>query len=108
MSNTVIEIAEIKLANGKTEAELVSAAERLREGFLSQQSGFISHDLVRQSDGVYADIVRWETMGAAKTALQNAESSPVCGAYFSHMEIDPENPIDGVSYFPVLSSSSTN
>lgn len=106
MTNSVIEIAEIKLAKGKTEADLVKAAERLRAEFLFKQRGFLTHDLVRRADDAYSDIVRWESMADAEAAMKNAETSPVCGVYFSHMDIDPDDLHGGVSHVTVLSSGS--
>ncbi|MEM7463371.1 MAG: antibiotic biosynthesis monooxygenase [Pseudomonadota bacterium] len=103
MNQQVIEMAEIKLAKGKTEADLIAGAEQMREGFLSQQPGFVSHDLVSMGDGKYADIVRWESDEKAREAMGNAESSSACASYFTLMEFDPEDPHDGVTHFTVLS-----
>ena len=106
MSEQVIEMAEIKLVVGNTEADLIAGAEQMREEFLALQPGYVSHDLVRTGDGKYADIVRWETDQHAREAMGMAEQSAVCGAYFTLMEFDPENPHDGVSHLSVLSAGS--
>lgn len=103
MNQQVLEMAEIKLVEGKTEADLIAGAKQMREGFLSQQSGFVSHDLVSMGDGRYADLVRWESDEQAREAMGKAESSSACASYFALMEFDPENPHDGVSHFTVLS-----
>ena len=105
MSNQVIEMAEIKLVEGKTEADLIAGAEQMRDGFLSKQPGFISHDLVSMGDGKYADIVRWKTDEQAREAMGKAETSTACAGYFTLMEFDPENPHEGVSHFSVLSGT---
>lgn len=104
MSEQVIEMAEIKLVAGKTEADLVAGAEKMRGEFLALQPGYLSHDLVRIGEDKYADIVRWETDEYAREAMGKAEQSAVCGAYFTLMEFDPENPHDGISHLSVLSA----
>lgn len=104
MSSTVIEMAEIKLAAGKTEADLLEASNRFQEEFLSVQPGFLGRELVRKEDGQYADIVRWASMEDAAAIMEKAATSPACGGYFSVMEFNPENPDAGVSHFGVLSS----
>ncbi len=102
MSNKVIEMADIKLAEGRTEADLMHASQRFQSEFLSEQPGFVARELVRKSDGSYADIVWWDNEETAMAVMQKAESSEACRAYFSVMEMNPENPAEGVAHFSVL------
>lgn len=102
MSNTVIEMADIQLAEGRTEADLLNASERFQTDFLSAQPGFVARELVHKSDGSYADIVWWENEEAALAVLQKAENSKDCRTYFSVMKMNPENPSEGVEHFAVL------
>lgn len=104
MSNNVIEMAEIKLANGRTEADLLDASERFQDEFLSAQPGFIGRELVRKDDGTYADIVRWDNMETAAAVMEKAANSHACRGYFSVMEMNPEDPAEGVSHFGVLAT----
>ena len=102
MSNEVIELAEFKLASGKTEADLIAASERFQKDFLESQSGFISRHLTRMSDGQYADVIVWRDMAAAEAIMAQIENSLACADYFSVMALNPENPSEGVSHFQVL------
>jgi len=104
MSDNIIEMAEIKLAAGRTETDLIRASDRFQTEFLSRQPGFIGRDLVRMEDGRYADIVRWESMSAAAAIMEQVPNSPACGAYFSVMEMNPENPQEGVHLYRVMTS----
>ena len=108
MSNKVIEMAEIILAPGKTEADLLVASDKFQTEFLAAQPGFIERDLVRMEDGRYADVVRWESMEVAAAIMEKAANSPACQGYFSVMEMNPENPTEGVAHYEVLTSYGTN
>lgn len=102
MSDTIIEMATIKLAQGQNEADLIAASERFQSEFLAHQPGFVGRELVRMKGGEYADIVRWTDMAHAEAIMEKAASSPACLTYFSVMEMNPDNPAEGVSHYQVL------
>ncbi|MEO0566420.1 MAG: hypothetical protein AAF066_01710 [Pseudomonadota bacterium] len=52
--------------------------------------------MVRKGDGVYLDIILWESQDKWDAAMAKAQTSEAVGAYFSHMVIDPENMEEGV------------
>lgn len=93
-----IEWAPFQLAEGVDEATLLAASERLQQEFLGKQDGFIRRDLIRVSEGQWADIVYWDSRNAAELAARNVGESPVCLRYFELMVVD-----DGasVSHFEV-------
>lgn len=107
MSSNVIEVADIRLAAGRTEADLLNASDQFQREFLSAQPGFICRELVRKGDGAYADIVWWESMESAAAVMEKAAKSHACQGYFSVMEMNPEDLTEGVAHFSVLASYST-
>lgn len=104
MSATVIELAEIKLAPGKSEADLIAASNRFQEEFLKDQPGFLGRDLTRRENGDYADLVRWADRASADAIMARARQSPACAAYFAVMRMDAGDPSEGVRHFDVLAA----
>lgn len=102
MSDMIVEMATIKLAQGCGEEDLIAASERFQADFLAHQPGFLSRELVRMDAGEYADIVRWTDMAHAAAIMDKVVDSPACQTYFSVMEINPDNPADGVAHYRVL------
>jgi hypothetical protein len=101
MSQPTLEIAVIKLAAGRTEAELISASNQFQK-FLAEQPGYLGRDLVRAADGSYADVVRWASRKDADTVGEKVSTSVDCQTYFSLMEWNPDNPAEGVSHLDIL------
>jgi len=83
MTKKVIELASGKLASGTNEAEFIKAAEAVQESFLSKQPGYISRDFFKGEDGVWGDMVHWDSLAEAEQASKAAMESSVCGSYFS-------------------------
>ncbi|MGI9488274.1 MAG: hypothetical protein ACR2RF_20825 [Geminicoccaceae bacterium] len=104
MNDQVIELASIKLAAGRTEAQLIEASQAFQNGFLNAQDGFIRRDLVRKSDGNYMDIIHWQSRAHADAILEKAQSSDVVGEFFALMDIDPEKMDEGVEHCTLLGS----
>lgn len=104
MTQEIIELAQVRLATGKTEQDLLQASEAFQNGFLSKQDGFVRRDLVRRKDGTYVDIIKWTSQAQADVVFQKAQNSELAGNYFSMMAFDPENIEEGVEHCPLISS----
>lgn len=87
MSHT-IEWAEFSLQPHATEQALLDASAVLQRDFLDAQPGFVARQLLKLSEGHYADLVTWTTSEAAHAAMQNASAAPACKGYFSLMRVD--------------------
>lgn len=85
---STIEWAEFALKPGVSEQQMRQASAEVQTAFLDQQPGFVWRQTVRLSEGRYADVVMWQSHGAAKTAMSQAGASSACAAYFSLMEVD--------------------
>ena len=83
--NQIIEFAPFKLAEGVDEPTFIAASDALQESFLSQQKGFLRRDLVRNSDGTWADIAYWESRESVDQAMQKALDDPAALRYFQLM-----------------------
>lgn len=104
MTNRIIELARIKLAEHSTEADLQTASTRFQNEFLSQQEGFIRRDMVRHQDRSFTDIILWESRSHADAVFERAQNSEIVAEYFSHMHFDPENPDEGVEHCELIAS----
>lgn len=88
MNGTIVEWAPIKLAPGRTEADLMAASDAFQRDFLSRQPGFVRRELVRKGEGEYVDIVHWRSIEDARALMEKVEGSPACQAFFSVMQMD--------------------
>lgn len=102
-SQAIVEFAAFTLAESASESELLVAAKRLDMEFLSKQKGFIQRELLKKSESEYVDLVFWESEELAKLAMAQAETSDVCGAYFSLMKIpDAASANEIVQHFKLI------
>jgi len=104
MTDQIIELATITLAEGKTEDELLIASDNFQRDFLDQQSGFLRRDMVRGNDGSYTDIILWESRAHADAVFKQAMKSEAAGTYFSHMKMDEEKADEAVEHCALLRS----
>lgn len=94
----IVELATVKLAAGKTEADLLAASNAFQTGFLSAQPGFMRRELVRKKNGEYVDVIHWRSQADADAVMAKAPSSPAVQAFFSVMDVDPSQPETGVEH----------
>ena len=85
----ILELVVFQLAEGVKEEELLQAVGPVSE-WVKTQPGFISRDLVRETEGnKWVEIVWWESLEQAKAAAEAAMTSEACAPMFS--KIDFEN-----------------
>ena len=110
MTNPITVIAPIKLAAGKTEADLLAASDRFQKEFANDQPGLIRRELVRKSDGDYLDIVQFRSVEDADAIIEKEKESASCHAYFSVMDMDMDmesmDASDGVEFYQSLATYS--
>lgn len=68
------DIIEYKLADNVTKDHLLSTAKDIFDSWMSKQPGFISWQINTLSDGLFVDIVQWETESAAKDAEKSMQT----------------------------------
>ena len=108
MVQKIIELAQIRLAEGKTEQDLLEASEAFQSEFLNGQDGFLGRDMVRRKDGTYLDVIRWESQALADAVFERAQESETAGQYFSMMAFDPDNMEEGVEHCSLICSSNAS
>ncbi len=86
MQKPVTILAPIKLATGKTEADLLAASERFQSEFVSKEAGVIRRELVRTPDGNYIDIVQFRSAEDVEDITEKEKKSAVCHAFFAVMD----------------------
>ena len=100
--NTIVEMAQIKLAAGKSEQDLLNASNTFQRDFLAAQTGFLRRELVKAPDGNYLDIVHWRSEADAQAIMAKIEDSPACALYFSVMDMGDGDGSSGVEHFASL------
>lgn len=104
MTNPITVLAPIKLAAGKTEADLLAASDRFQKEFAGAQPGLLRRELVRKSEGEYLDIIQFRSMEDAEDIIE--KESAACHAFFSVMEMDMDNPdtTAGIDFYQSLAT----
>lgn len=87
MNNPVTVLAPIKLAAGKTEADLLAASEKFQTGFVDKEPGVLRRELVRKPDGDYLDIVQFRSAEDVGDIVEKEKKSEVCHAFFAVMDM---------------------
>ncbi|GAA6179005.1 hypothetical protein NBRC116594_04430 [Shimia sp. NS0008-38b] len=90
-------LAPVKLAPGKTEADLLAASTKFQQNFVAHEPGVLRRELVRTPDGTYLDIVQFRSEADVADVMEKEMKSPVCAEFFSIMDLsdfDPEAPMD--------------
>jgi len=86
-------LAPIKLAEGKTETDLLAASKVFQKDFVAHEAGVLRRELVRKPDGTYLDIVQFRSHKDYLEVVKREMESPACAAFFSIMDLgdfDPE------------------
>lgn len=94
MTNLVTVIAPIKLASGKTEADLLAASKTFQTEFVAHEKGVLRRELVKKPDGTYLDIVQFRSAEDYEDVLKREMESPICHAFFAVMDMEGENEIE--------------
>jgi hypothetical protein len=81
-----IEITTFKIIT--TEAELLTASEKIQIGYLSKCDGYLSRTLSKSDVAEYIDILHWSDEESAKKAAENAMTDPIAGEYLSNMDMN--------------------
>jgi hypothetical protein len=90
-------LAPIKLATGKTEADLLAASKIFQKDFAAHEPGILRRELVRKPDGTYLDIVQFRSQEDFVDVVKKEMESPACAAFFAVMDLsdfDPEAEMD--------------
>ena len=104
MANPVTVLAPIKLAAGKTEADLLAASARFQEEFANSQPGILRRELVRKNDGTYLDIVQFRSMEDAMAVIEKEKESVACHAFFSVMDLGAEDDSGSIDFYQSLAT----
>lgn len=88
MTTAITVLASIKLASGKTEADLLTASAIFEKEFVSQEAGVVRRELVRKGDNEYIDIVQFRSMKDMEEVMEKEKSNPACRDFFAVMDLD--------------------
>ncbi|MCH6255367.1 hypothetical protein MLD52_02320 [Puniceicoccaceae bacterium K14] len=88
MNETITVLAPIKLAKGKTEADLLAASEVFQKEFAAHEKGVMRRELVRTGEGRYLDIVQFRSAKEMEEVIEKEKVSTVCHAFFAVMDME--------------------
>jgi hypothetical protein len=92
----VLELVVYSLNEGVSREQFLRTNDAVST-WIAKQSGFISRDLVYDSDGDrWVDVVWWETMEQAHAASEAATTSESCQPMFALIQMDSALMLHGV------------
>ncbi len=89
MKNTIVEIAQFRLATGVNDKDFLQEAEVVQKNFLEKQGGYIDRELLKDKDGQWVDILHWNSMEEAQKAAEVMMSDPATQSFMQ--KIDPSS-----------------
>ena len=104
MTTPITVLAPIKLAVGKTEADLLAASDRFQRAFVDAEPGIIRRELVRTGDGKYLDIIQFRSVEDAEAIIEKEKESAVCHAFFAVMNMDEADASPSIDFYPSLTT----
>jgi hypothetical protein len=87
MKQPVTVLASFKLAEGKTESDLLAASDHFQEAFVSKHAGILRRELIKTGDREYTDIVQFSSRKDAEKVMVAEAQSEDCHAFFSVMDM---------------------
>ena len=81
-------LASIKLAAGKTEADLLAASDIFEKEFVSKEAGVVRRELVRKGGNEYLDIVQFRSKEDMEAVMEKEKTNPACHAFFAVMDLE--------------------
>ena len=87
MTQPVTVLAPIKLAKGKTEADLIAASDQFEKDFVSQYPAVLRREMICVGEGEYMDIVQFSSKEEAEEVIKAEMGSPLCAEFFSVMDM---------------------
>lgn len=104
MTTPITILAPIKLAQGRTEADLLAASEVFQTEFVAHEQGVLRRELVRDPKGGYLDIVQFRSAEDAAEVMTKEMESPVCHAFFAVMDMSDMEENPAMDMYPVLAT----
>jgi heme-degrading monooxygenase HmoA len=83
----IVEVSQFRLVPGTDEQAFLKAAEETQSGFLQQQPGFRSRELLRSDDGSWIDLVRFDSLDEARAAFEAFAGHPSAGAFEKMLDV---------------------
>jgi hypothetical protein len=87
MTQIITVLASIKLAEGKTEQDLLAASETFEREFVRLQPGVLRRELVKKGAGEYIDIVQFRSAEDMEAIMELEMASPACHALFAVIDM---------------------
>ncbi|NEQ69268.1 MAG: hypothetical protein F6K21_28025 [Symploca sp. SIO2D2] len=72
----IVEIAEFKLNDGVEDSAFLKAHNEVHNNWVKDQPGYIRRETVKSGDGLWKDLVVWESMELAHAAAEAIGKEP--------------------------------
>lgn len=83
----ILEMPSFKLKQGISEADFLHAHEKFNREFMSQQSGYVSHQLIRDGDKWF-DVAVWDSIESKEKAFADIYKYNGIEEYMSFIDQD--------------------
>jgi hypothetical protein len=100
----VFEIVSYSLNDNQKESEFLIASDKMQNEVMPKTKGFIGRKVLKNTDGLFCDIVMWQSMVDAQNAMQTVMQNQTCLKMFAFID---ENSIT-MDHFNILSANCEN
>ena len=84
----VLELVVFKLKDGISREQFLATDDAVT-AWITQQPGFVSHELLYDAEGDrWVELAWWKTMNEAKTAAERAMASESCAPMFALIDME--------------------
>ena len=85
MNKLTLELAQYKIKDGVDEESLLKASEGIMED-VRKASGFVCRDLVKGTNGLWIDVVYWNSLSEAQDFAKKFMEHPSCLKYIQMID----------------------
>lgn len=86
-----VQLAPIRLKDGIDEQALLQASHAFQRDFVGKQQGILKRMLLKAKDGIYADLVFFQSRNDAERVARIEETSQECLEFFRIMQAPDES-----------------
>ena len=83
----IVHVAEVRARAGVRDEELIAASQEAQDGFFAVQSGYAGRELLKSAEGVWLDIMYWESEADAATARNAFRGHPSTRRFGSLLDL---------------------
>ncbi len=87
MDGPVTVLVPVKLAQGKTVAELITASHKFQQDFVNDEPDVLRRELIKNADGTYTEIVQFSSLAASHQVMEREMKSAAFAEFITLVDM---------------------